>query len=80
MTDISEIIKLVSDLGPTGSIVIIFAWFAKWLPKHLDKQLAVFQSEMATERARCDRMIETLRDDYNETRAELLRAIRERQP
>jgi len=80
VNDIGEIVKLVSDLGPTGTIVIIFAWFAKWLPKHLDKQLAVFQAEMATERARCDRLIETLRDDYNEQRAEILRALRERQP
>ena len=80
MTDIAEIIKLVSGLGPTGSIIIIFAWFSKWLPKHLDKQLAVFQAEMATERTRCDKLLQELREDYNEQRAEILRALRERQP
>jgi hypothetical protein len=80
VTDLAETIKLISDLGPTGATVIIFAWFAKWLPKHLDKQLGVFQAEMATERARCDKLIQDLRDDYNDQRAEILRAVRERSP
>lgn len=79
MTDLGEIVKLVSGLGPTGSIVVIFVWFARWLPKHLDKQLASFESQMTIERARCDKLIQDLRDDYNEQRAEVLRAIRERE-
>lgn len=80
MTDLAEIVKLVSELGPTGAWVILFVWFARWLPKHLKEQLEFFRTEMATERARCDRAIQDQRDDANEYRLEVLRAIRDLKP
>lgn len=56
------IFDLVDKGGTTAVLLVFFAWFARWLPRYLEKQgerqekmLAVFQAEQKAERDSCDK-------------------------
>jgi hypothetical protein len=64
----------LAALGPTGIQIAVMGWFARWLPKHLERLSAreverdkEFRAELAAERLICDKRFDRLADQQAKT-------------
>lgn len=63
-----QVVNTISDLGPTGILILLFLWFARWLPKYLERQQEREDQRLKENQTREDIRLKAFQDELQAER------------